>query len=625
VKFNGILVRQGFGLKKSNLLYFLRLFAHYFNRGVQICRNDGLPRLIAKIASRLKYYSRYNAWIGRNEPTGDELERQRLFTFPYQPVISIIVPVFNTPKKYLDDMIRSVTNQSYARWELCIADGGSSDPEVKRHLLSAAEGDPRIKIKLLPENRGIAGNSNEALSLATGDFVALLDHDDLLPPFALFEIAKAVNGCTDADFIYSDEDKISEDGTTRFEPHFKPDWSPDTLRSCNYITHLTVIKKELLHVVGNFREGYEGSQDYDLIVRATEKARHIVHVPKVLYHWRTHDLSAAGRPGVKPYAHDAGRRLLTDHLRREGIEGVVEDGLGPNLYKVTYPVNNDQVISIIIPNKDHAEDLARCITSIMTKSTYRRYEIIIVENESVENTTRTLYNKLQERGAVKIVEWKRPFNFSAMNNHAAKHASGTVLLFLNNDTEVLTSDWIESMLTHAARKEIGAVGPKLLYPDGKIQHAGVILGIQGTAGHSHKYFDRGAVGYFSLLKRVHNVSAVTAACLMMRSDVFEEVGGFDEEFSHSYNDIDLCLRVRQKGYRIIYTPYAELYHFESKSRGYIDSPESEARYKLEAELFTSRWDALLRKGDPYYNVNLTLDTEDYAVRQKDRPDVIFDC
>jgi GT2 family glycosyltransferase len=432
----------------------------------------------------------------------------------------------------------------------------------------------------------------------------------------LFEIVKAINDRHDADFIYSDEDKISEDGRTRFEPHFKPDWSPDTLRSCNYITHLTVIKKELLDLVGYFREGYEGSQDYDLIVRATEKARQIVHVPKVLYHWRAHELSAAGNPGAKPYAHDVGRKLLTDHLHRLGIEGTVEDGLCPHVYKVTYLVNDDQTISIIIPNKDHAEDLDRCITSITTKSRYRKYEIIIVENESIDGSTHQLYNKLREHSAVKIVDWKKPFNFSAMNNFAAKQASGNVLLFLNNDTAVITPDWIEHMLTHAARKDIGAVGAKLLYPDGKIQHSGVILGIQGTAGHSHKYFDRDAFGYFSMLKTVHNVSAVTGACLMMRRDVFNEVGGFDEELSHSYNDIDLCLRVRQNGYRIVFTPYAELYHYESKSRGRMDTPENETRFKQETELFKKKWHAVLKKGDPYYNINLALDREDYSIRQE---------
>ena len=589
---------------------------HYFKRGLHILTNDGLSSLLYKIKIKLKYYSHYNEWISKNEPSASMLDMQKSITFAYEPVISIIVPTYNTTPKFLIDMIESVRSQTYAHWELCIADGSSSEADIKGILLSYAQMDKRIKITLLKDNKGIAGNSNEALSLANGNFVALLDHDDTLAPFALFEIVTVINESADVDFIYTDEDKISENGRARFEPHFKPDWSPDTLRSCNYITHLTVVKKELLDLAGYFRKGYEGSQDYDLIIRATEKARNIIHVPKVLYHWRAHGLSAAGNPEAKPYAHDAGRKLLSDHLHRLGIDGSVEDGLCPHMYKVNYSINRNHKISIIIPNKDHAEDLSRCVSTVLTRSSYLQYEIIIVENESIEPETRKLYSRLQEQTAVKIVEWNKPFNFSAMNNYAVKQSTGDVLLFLNNDTEIITPDWIEHMLCHAARKEIGAVGAKLLYPDGKIQHAGVILGIQGTAGHSHKYFDRDAVGYFSMLKSVHNVSAVTGACMMMRRDIFDEVGGFDEMLSHSYNDIDLCLQIRQKGYRIIFTPYAELYHFESKSRGLMDTPDNAVRFSQEARLFRTKWDALLRRGDPYYNINLTLDKEDYSIREE---------
>ncbi len=556
---------------------------------------------------------KYKLWIKKNEPVEIELSRQKEFNFTHRPMISIVVTVYNAPPFFLKEMLASVLNQTYPHWELCVADCGSSIPQTREALMDYGARDKRIKIKSLGENKGIAGNSNEALSLATGDYVAFLDHDDTLAPFALFEIVRAINETPEADFIYSDEDLMSENGKIRFEPHFKPDWSPDNLRSCNYITHLTVIKKELLTKSGWFREGFEGSQDYDLILRATETAGRIVHIPKVLYHWRLHKDSCAGRPDVKFYAYESGEKALADHLLRTGMEGTIEDGPSPGLYKIAYRIDNPKV-SIIIPSKDHAEDLNNCIKSILGKSTYKNYEIIIVENGSVEDKTRRLYDELERINNIKIKKWVGPFNYSSVNNHAALFASGEVLLFLNNDTEVIGADWLEKMIEHAERKDVGAVGAKLYYRDGTVQHAGVILGAGGQVLHPHRFFSSEAFGYRARLKIVQDVSAVTGACLMMRKEVFEEIGGFDEGYEISFGDIDLCLKIREKGYLVLWTPIAELYHQELKTRGYDDTAEKRERVKREEVLFLAKWNNVLEKGDPYYSPNLTQDKEDYSIR-----------
>ncbi len=538
---------------------------------------------------------------------------QREFIFDHKPKISVIVPVYNTAEFFLGEMLTSVTNQTYPHWELCIADGGSAAPRTQKALMDYDGRDARIKIKFLGENKGIAGNSNEALSLATGDYMAFLDHDDTLAPFALFEIVKAINETPEADFLYSDEDLVSENGKTRFEPHFKPDWSPDNLRSCNYITHLTVIKKELLLKSGGFRAGFEGSQDYDLILRATEVAQKIVHIPKVLYHWRLHKDSCAGRPEVKFYAYEAGEKALADHLLRTGIEGIIDDSPSPGLYKIARRVDSPKV-SIIIPNRDHADVLNNCVKSILEKSTYKNYEIIIVENGSVEDATIELYNDLKEYGNVRILRWDKPFNYSSVNNHAARFADGKILLFLNNDTEVISVDWLEKMLEHAVRKDVGAVGAKLYYRDNTVQHAGVILGVGGFVLHPHRFFSSTAFGYRARLKIIQDVSAVTGACLMMQTEVFEEIGGFDEGYKLTLGDIDLCLRLREKGYLIVWTPYSELYHDELKTRGYDNTVEKRERGKKEEALFRARWKNVLEKGDPYYSPNLTQDKEDFSIR-----------
>jgi len=557
----------------------------------------------------------YSRWIAMNEPSIEKSLVQKSIKFKYEPKISIVVPVWNTPKRFLIDMIKSVLSQTYSNWELCIADGASKEGYIKEVLEEYAKKDNKIKIKYLTENKGIAGNSNEALSLATGEYVALLDHDDILAPFALFEIVKAINENKNADFIYSDEDKISEDGTTRLDPRFKPDWSPDTLRSYNYITHLSVIKKELLNEVGWFREGYDGSQDYDLILRCTEKANKIVHIPKILYHWRMTQNSTAQNQNSKLYAYDAAKKALKDHLDRIGQKGKVNDGPFLGSYKIEYDMTDNYKVSIIIPNKDHKEDLERCINSILTKSTYKNYEIIIVENHSKEEKTFEYYNYIKNRYEnIILLEWKDAFNYSAVNNFAAKYAKGDILLFLNNDTEVINENWLEEMIQYVQRKDVGAVGAKLYYPDDTIQHAGIIIGLFGVSGHSHKYFPKYSFGYFGRLVIVQNLSAVTGACLMMRKDVFSEVEGFDERYPLAASDVDICLKAREKGYLVVWTPYAELYHFESKSRGCVDTPEKLESYRKEIELFKKKWGYIFNSGDPYYNPNLTLEKEDFSIR-----------
>lgn len=574
----------------------------------------GLRMSIEKIRQELFKNYLYHQWILRNEPSSEDLVLQRGYGFMLRPKISIIVPVYNTPQKYLSEMIESVVNQTYGNWELCLADGMSKEPYVQEILGRYSKRDDRVKIKLLQTNKGIAGNSNEALSLATGDFVGLLDHDDILPPFALHEVVKAINDNTGVDFIYSDEDKVSEDGRVRFDPHFKPDWSPDTLRSHNYIAHFTVIRSGLLQKIGWFREGYDGSQDYDLFLRATEKADKILHVPKVLYHWRAFSASAAGDPNAKLYAYESAKRALKDHIKRTNIDGTIGNGIFLGSYRILCALKNHPKVSILIPNRDQTEGLSLCIKSIIAKSTYRNFEIIIIENGSREDKTFQMYEEMKKTGTAKIVVWDKAFNYSAVNNYGVKYATGDVLLFLNNDVEVINADWLENLLQHVIRPKVGAVGAKLYYPNNKVQHAGIIIGMGGIAGHPHKYFHRKSQGYMKRLSIVQNVAAVTGACLMIKGEVFLETGGFDEEFPLAYNDVDLCLRIRNQGHLVIFTPYAELYHHESKTRGYEDTPEKKARFEKEIDLFKAKWSGVLEKGDPYYNPNLSLVREDFSIK-----------
>jgi len=558
-------------------------------------------------------------WIQKNEPRKEELERMReeCKNFEYRPKISIITPVWNTNEKWLRAAIESVLNQVYDNWELCITDGGSTMPHVKKILKEYAKKDKRIKVKFLPENKGIAGNSNEALKLATGEFVVLLDHDDELALFALYEVVKVLNESRDIDFIYSDEDKIDEKGR-RKDPFFKPDWCPHMFLSCNYPIHITVIRKSLIDKVGGFREGYDGSQDYDLFLRVTEliDENRIAHIPKILYHWRTIPSSAASSNEAKPYAYVAAKKALKDAMKRRSIEiEDVVDGLWRGSYRIKYRIKGTPKVSIIIPTKDKVNTLKTCIESILEKTDYKNYEIVIVDNQSEEEKTFKYYDKIKNSSQIKILEYNMPFNFSAINNYAVSQVDSEYILLLNNDTEVISEEWLTAMLEHAEREEVGAVGAKLLFPNGKIQHCGIILGLgrHRVAGHPYyKYPDHN--GYFGVVNEIRNYSAVTAACMMLRKAVFEEVGGFDENLSVAFNDVDLCLRIREKGYLIVYTPYAKLCRHESLSRGYEDNPEKQTRFLKEVGYIREKWGRVIDKGDPCYNPNLTLEKEDFSIK-----------
>jgi GT2 family glycosyltransferase len=584
-------------------------------KALKILFKQGPGALFIKIRTKVRQRSQYRWYLlsVKKVEDGKDIKRERAKAFQYRPKVSIIVPVYNTNEKWLRLCIKSLLTQVYDNWELCIVDGGSTKPLVREVLEGYAKQDGRIKVKFLTENKGIAGNSNEALALASGEFVGFLDHDDELASSALYEVVKLLNEDREIDFIYSDEDKISGGGK-RFEPHFKPNWSPDTLRSYNYIAHFAVIRKKVIDEIGGFREGYDGSQDHDLFLRVVERTQKIVHIPKILYHWRSHPFSAASSTKAKKYAYDSGKKALNDHINRIGLNGKVSDGLFLGSYYIKYHINGSPAVSIIIPNKDKVNVLGQCINSILQRSFYKNYKIFIVDNQSIEAETFKYYKELKNESKVKILYYNKPFNFSAINNYAVSQIDSEYIIFLNNDTEVISSNWIEAMLEFAQRRDVGAVGALLYYPNDTIQHAGVILGIGGVGNHSHKHFLRNDLGYMGRAKIIQNLSAVTAACLMTKKEVFYEVEGFDEKYSNAFNDVDFCLKIRKSDYLIVYTPYAELYHHESLSRGYEDTEEKKIRFRKEIEFFQRKWRDVLTKGDPYYNPNLTLDREDFSIR-----------
>ena len=451
------------------------------------------------------------------------------------------------------------------------------------------------------------------MEMATGDYFALFDHDDFLHPTALYENFKAIKR-EQADFLYSDENTFHETIDDAYNPHYKPDFSPDYLRSVNYICHLTVFSRKLYEKVGGFRQEFDGSQDYDMILRLTEKAEKIVHIPEILYYWRAHAQSTAQDIHAKDYCMDAAKRALSEHLKRVGLKGTVEDGAVLSWYRMKYEIEGEPLISIIIPNKDHIDLLKRCIDSILLRSSYQNFEIIVVENNSEKKSTFEYYETLTDE-RIRVVTWESEFNYSAINNFGASFAKGEYILLLNNDMEVIAADWLQEMLMFAQRSDVGAVGAKLYYPDDTVQHAGVILGIGGVAGHSHKYFAKGEPGYFARLVVAQNLSAVTAACMLMPKKVFDEVGGLDEAYKVAFNDVDLCMKIRKAGYLIVYTPYAELYHYESVSRGSEDTPEKVERFNGEVRRFMELWGDELAAGDPYYNKNLSLVYEDFRERE----------
>ena len=559
-------------------------------------------------------HSQYYRWLLRHHPRKADLE-QMAETIPflkYDPLISVIMPVYNSPLSYLEAAIESVINQIYPNWELCIADDASTNPEIRPVLEKYAQQDSRIKTVYRTTNGHISACSNSAIEIATGEFLALLDHDDLLTSDALYQVALELNKYPDADMIYSDEDKIDERGW-RKEPFFKPDWCPDSFLSRMYTCHLGIYRKKLVEAIDGFRIGFEGSQDYDLVLRLTEKTDKIYHISKILYHWRIHQNSTAKSIATKNYAVNIAQQALAESLERRGESGDIVPIIGDH-HIIRYRIKEYKLASIIIPTKNLGDTLNRCLSSIFIKTNYPSFEIILVDNQTTEEKAHEIINywKKTEPNRLKVFNYDLPFNFSEINNYAVKFAQGDYLLFLNNDTEVINDDWLTAMVEQSQRPQIGAVGALLLFPDDTIQHAGVIAGLGGVAGHSHKHFNAGHHGYFKQIQTINNYLAVTGACLMCRKEVFQEVNGFEEYLSVAYNDVDFCFKLIDKGYRNIYLPHVKLYHYESKSRGFDDTIEKQKRFNQEIEFMMVRWGGYIAN-DPCYSPHLSKKYENFSV------------
>ena len=586
-------------------------------KGFKYMAKNGISHTIqrAKI-EKLRNQASYPNWLARNEVLDIESMTQEIATFHYQPKISIAMPVYNVEEKWLRLCIDSILNQVYTNWELCMADDASTDPNVKKILTEYQQLDERIRVVFREQNGHISEATNSALAIATGEFVALLDNDDELAINAFYEVVKVLNENPELDLIYSDEDKIDMDGN-RSDPAFKPDWSPDLLLGTNYISHLGVYRRSILEEIGGFRKGYEGSQDYDLVLRFTEKTtkERIKHIPKVLYYWRMLPTSTAVDQGSKGYAFEAGLRAVQDALVRRGINGHATHGAANGLYDVYYDIESEKLVSIIIPTKNGYKDVQRCVSSIIEKTTYQNYEIIMADNGSTDPKMHELYAEFEQQlpGRFFVESIDIPFNFSTINNRAAKKAHGEYLLFLNNDTEVITENWLTLMVSFAQQERIGCVGAKLLYPNNTVQHAGVILGLGGVAGHGHYGYPHGDLGYFGRLAINVNYSAVTAACLLMKKADFDAVGGFEEAFTVAFNDVDLCLKVQALGRDNVWLHEAELYHFESQTRGYDDKGKKKKRFEQEKVMMEEKWGPLI-ENDPFYNPNLTRDIPNFSLR-----------
>ena len=583
-------------------------------KGILYLRHYGARGFWIKLTERFqKSDIDYKEWYENQKVSQEELEKQKKKVFAYAPKISILVPVYNTPQVFLKQMIQSVRKQTYANWELCIANANPDNEEVKQILEICTKKDDRIKVVNVPENEGIAQNTNRALDIATGEFIGLLDHDDLLEENALYEIVSCLNEKKETDVLYTDEDKVTTNLDEYFSPNFKPDFNLDMLRANNYICHFFVAKKELIEKVGGFRAEYNGAQDYDLILRCTEQAQNVAHIAKILYHWRVHKESTADNPLSKMYAYEAGKKAIEAHLARCHTDGEVlqTDNLG--FYRVKYPVKGKPLVSILIPNKDQVDTLDKCLRSIEERTDYDNYEIIIIENNSTEQKTFDYYNQICN-DKIRVVYWKKEFNYSAINNFGVDQAKGEYLLLLNNDMEVISRDWMSELLGHCQRPEVGAVGARLYYPDDTVQHAGIIIGIGGVAGSVFVGMKRGYTGYMHRAAIQQDLSAVTAACMMIKRPVFEEAGRLEEQLKVAFNDVDLCLKIRKNGYLIVYDPYVELYHYESKTRGAEDTKEKVRRFQSEIEYMRCHWIDILKNGDPAYNPNLTLKKWDYSLK-----------
>ena len=587
-------------------------------RGANCYKTNGAEALWREVMFRVNLMLHRESWEHRADiPLRKDLAKQRNTKFVVMPLISIVVPVYNTPSNFLKDCIKSCTGQSYNNLELVLADASDDKNQKRVKKIVDSFKDKRIVYVKLNENKGISENTNIGLQHATGRWITLLDHDDKLQKNAMFEICKTINE-SNADFIYSDEIVLNHNMKKLVMFHFKPDFSPDTLRGCNYITHLSAFSKNLLDKVGHFNPEFDGAQDFDLILRLTEKAQKIAHIPKVLYFWRGHaNSTASGISTTKPYAIQAGVNAVKAQLNRLCLEGnVTAQADHSGSVRVKYAIVDEPLISIIIPNKDHIEDLDRVLTSLKEKAGYDKYEIIIVENNSTLQTTLDYYKIIKkENKKIKVIKYTGGFNFSAINNYAVKYAKGKYLLLLNNDMEILSKDFLPELLSYAQRSDVGAVGAKLLYPDDTIQHAGVIVGIGGTAGHSHKSHPAKSGGDMYRLATTQNYLAVTGACLMVKTELYEKLGGLDEtRFAVAFNDVDFCLRLHKQGYLNVFTPFATAYHYESKSRGYDDTGANQIRYNKEREFFTTEYADILKNGDMYYNPHFTYLYENYGYK-----------
>ncbi len=622
-----------------------RSAVHWAIRQKDRLANCGGPKgVIHKLGYKKREKEAMKQFGTESFPTPEQAIKEKETVFPRMVKISILVPLWNNDRQFQIEMLDSVMNQTYRNWELCLADGSdeahSYIGEICREYAARSEG--RIVYKKLEKNEGIAGNTNACVRMATGEYIGLLDQDDILHPSVLFEYVKAINE-QGADYIYCDETTFkSGDINKMLTLHFKPDYAPDNLRANNYICHFSVFARELMDGDELFRTKFDGSQDHDMILRLTDNAKKIVHVPRLMYYWRSHSGSVASGIDAKPYAIAAAKGAVSEHLKKHGYDHfqITSTRAFETIFKIRYEIIGTPKVSIVIANKDHAEDLQRCVTSIVEKSTYDNYEIIIVENNSETKEIRDYYGKLlnskytlaagqsmtdaqndggilrSEDGRISVVTYKGAFNYSAVNNLGVKYASGEYILLLNNDTEVITVNWIEELLMYAQRADVGAVGAKLFYGDKTIQHAGVVIGLGAhrTAGHTHYKQHRQNLGYMGRLCYAQNVTAVTGACLMVKKSLFEEVGGLDEGFEISLNDVDFCLKLREKELLNVFTPFCELYHYESISRGLDDQGEKAQRYNKESEKFREKWKEALAKGDPYYNPNFSLDRSDFSLK-----------
>lgn len=611
-------IKNSFAWKLSKPL---RGVMHTCVRVRDVYRQYGSPVGVArKVRLKLRQKNAQKQHGLASFPNAEERKRQEETVFPKDITFSILVPLYNTPEKFLREMIDSVQAQTYRKWELCLADGSDdAHPEVGRICQEYMQNDSRIKYKKIEKNLGISGNTNVCFGMATGEYIGLFDHDDLLHPSVLYEYMKAI--CEqDADYIYCDE--VTFEGNSidnMLTIHFKPDFSIDNLRANNYICHFSVFSEKLLEETGLFRSEFDGSQDHDMILRLTSRAKKIVHVPKILYYWRSHPQSVAADINAKTYAIDAAKRAVLAHLKSCGLEGTVESTRAfPTIFRIKYKLKAKPMISIIIPNKDHRDDLKRCVDSILNKSTYENYEILIVENNSTETETFAYYKMLENQPKVRVITYEAEggFNYSKINNFAAKQAKGEYLLLLNNDTKVITREWMEELLMYAQRDDVGAVGAKLYYADNTIQHAGIVIGLGAhhAAGHTHHLLPKENLGYMGRLCYAQDVTAVTGACLLVRKSLYEQVGGLDESFTVALNDVDFCLRLRALGLLNIFTPFAELYHYESKSRGLDKDGASAERYNKEVAHFRERWKKELDAGDPYFNPNFSLEHATYELK-----------